>query len=107
MGMADPRSLGRKNYTGSMTRAELLNDLFLDWLESVTPEPKPPPKPSECVHKHTKRISVGPTGRKHFMVPVDECYSCGYQIPARKLSYKERDWLDRWNARLENERVRT
>lgn len=56
---------------------------------------------SECRHNLNRRY-VGPTGRKGFMILVDECSRCLRILrTVRDISWPEYCWVRRWNARQE------
>jgi len=59
-----------------------------------------------CNHHVGNRRRVGPTGKDFFMIRVDSCYECGTIYPVDNLTYKERNWVDRWNKRIKNELLR-
>lgn len=60
------------------------------------------PANTDCDHSYLMRKRVGPTGRKFFMILVDECYSCKEFFPVRpdKLSESMAKWIERWNRRV-------
>lgn len=51
-----------------------------------------------CLHVST-RMSVGPNSRKRrFWIQSDNCLRCGRILrSARDLSWREYDWVRRWN----------
>lgn len=53
-----------------------------------------------CKHS-SRRLRVAPTGRKLFSVLVDDCGYCGRILRTQNdLSWREYDWVRRWNRRL-------
>lgn len=55
----------------------------------------------ECRH-YPQRKRVGPTSRRrNWMILVDACPRCGFVLrAAQDLSWKQYDWLRRWNRSL-------
>lgn len=52
-----------------------------------------------CRHFAGRRMKVGPTGSKRFMILADTCGWCGHVMrSAQDLSWQEYSWVRRLNA---------
>jgi len=49
---------------------------------------------------HGAHQRTSPTGHKKISVLVRKCYGCGHLTPMNKLTWKEQDWIDRFNRRI-------
>ncbi len=67
----------------------------------------PDGQPSDPCRHIESRKRVGPTGRRSFMVLVDDCGRCGRILRSVfDLSWREYSWVRRWNARLAQQEIR-
>jgi hypothetical protein len=55
----------------------------------------------KCKHDAGDRKRISPTGRKELMILVDRCHKRGAMLPVEpeKLTWKEKDWIERFNKK--------
>jgi len=56
-----------------------------------------------CTKHCMSRVRCGPSGRSGIFILMDRCLDCGKFFPLypERLNYKEKDWIRRWNKRID------
>jgi hypothetical protein len=59
---------------------------------------------NKCKHKYGNRRRIGPDSDKIPMILIEQCSICGKLKPIEQISYKQADWIIRYNRYMDKVR---